>query len=138
MFRGPAGDEAASRNRDRRVAENGQKLREPAPEAHWPPATPIPDGVFWQAAGFLGTAIAAHSLTRRAIHRLRAWHQAGRAARPFRDCLGPFQPVAYRTAQSTTIEARRETNGAPEIRSLPRPTSPDRRASDAAIPTRPR
>src|SRR4029453_15200274 len=29
-------------------------------------------------------------------------------------------------------------HGAPEVRSLPRPASPDRRASDAAIPPRPR
>src|SRR5258708_8305249 len=60
-----------------------------------------------------------------------------------RDCLGPPHPLVWvraplRTQPARTNKSGEKPNGAPQIRSLPRPASPDRRASDAAIPPRPR
>src|ERR1700730_7028845 len=61
---------------------------------------------------------------------------------PFRDCLDPPHPVAWAESPKTTppriIKSGEKPNGTPEIRSLPRPASPDRLASDAAPPPRPR
>ena len=49
----------------------------------------------------------------------------------------PWPPSAPSLAPRT-IKPERTPHGAPQVRSLPRPASSDRRASDAAIPPRPR
>ena len=55
------------------------------------------------------------------------------------DCLGPAHPVGLMPSNSKeTISPERKPHGTPEVRSLPRPASSDRRESAAAIPPRPR